>query len=195
MLKMQQKNILEATPAEIKAFAINFLGLDIDPGADDAAIFASVQQAHPGETIFVPLDDADQPVIDQAGDPPPRVEGSTQPEHGAQRQGLAGSLGRDDPKVTILIHNEERDGEVYSRDKEVGVNGRVWLLQRGKEITIPYRVFLALESAVKDSITHNKSTGEVISTKVKSVPYNAINRPSSEEIDAWHKRVDQQFCP
>ena len=75
------------------------------------------------------------------------------------------------------------------------MNGVVWLLQRGKPLTIPYRVFEALEIAVKDSITHDKNTGDVHSTLVRTVPYQVLERPSDEEVAAWRARTDHLFCP
>lgn len=190
-MKMTPKHIVEASPEERRKFAVQFLGLDIEEGASDEAVYAKIEAAHDSETIFV-MEEPEP--ADMAGAAPPPVDGAREtPEARVDRQ--QGSLGRDDPRVEITINNEERDGEIYSRDKEVGVNGVVWLLQRGKRISIPLRVFLALEAAVKDSITHDKNTGEVHSTKVKSVPYNVHSLPSQQEIAEWRARVAGDFCP
>jgi len=202
-MKMIQKLLLEATPAEIKLFATNFLGLDLEADDNDVTIYAKVEAAHPSETIFVPEDAETFAQADMIGLPPQRPAGAREPSpNSSDGDRMAGSFGRDDPKVTLTINNEDRGGEVYSRDVPVGVNGVVWLLQRNKPITVPYRVFAALELAVRDSITMDGQTGEVHHTAVRTVPYNVIDGPTRAEVAEWMARqdangasVNNTFCP
>lgn len=182
--KFETKNINEATPEEVRAFAKTFLGIPIDDDDNDATVLAKVKAAHEGETIFV----ANEPVAtEQTGSEPPDVERKGE---GA----LVGGLGRGDPKVQLTLHAEERDGVIISRHKEVGVNGVVWLLKRGESITIPYRVFLALNDAERHVITHTQD-GEVREQVVKNCPFNIEKMPSQAEIDAWHAATDAVFVP
>lgn len=182
MKKFEKKNIDVATPDEIRAYAVQFLGI-IDTDANDDEILAKVRAATEGKEIFVATAPEE---TDQAGSNPRDVEG--------RGGGLVGSFGRDDPKVRLTIHAEERDGVVVNRHKEVAVNGVAYLLKRGESIEIPYRYFLALENAERDSITHT-SEGEVRTQKVKNTPYNVERMPSPEEIKAWHERTDALFVP
>lgn len=185
MRKFETVTIDDATPEQRRYFAQSFLGVPIDEDASDDEVLAKIRAAHEGDTIFVPAETGD-PVADQTGSPPPDTE--------KVGGGLVGSLGRDDPKVTLTLHAEERDGQVVNRHKEVGVNGVVWLLKRGETITIPYRVFLALDNAERHVITHT-SEGEVREQRVKNTPFNIERMPPAEEIKAWHERVDNEFVP
>lgn len=182
MRKFETVNIKEATPQQLRDYATSFLGIPVD-NDDDAAVLAKVRAANEGETIFVR---AAPEETDQTGSPPPNTGGTG--------GNIVGSLGRKDPKVTVTLHADERDGVVNNRHKEVGVNGVVWLLKRGEPITIPYRVFEALNNAEQHVITMT-GEGEVRDQKVQRVPFNIVSMPSAEEIAAWHAETDGQFVP
>ena len=181
--KFETKSLSEATPEEVRAYALTFLGIPTED-LKDGEVLAKVQAAQEGDTIFVATEEPDK---DQTGSPP-------QPEEGQITSGLVGSFGRDDPKVTITLHAEERDGVVINRHKEVGVNGVVWLLKRGESITIPFRVYEALKNAERHVITHT-TEGEVREQVVKNTPFNVERMPPKEEIDAWHAKTDAMFVP
>lgn len=177
----EEKNIGDATTEEVRDYATTFLGIPTE-GITTDEVLAKVRAATEGDTIFVRV--APEPA-DMAGVPPPDVEPQSK---------LQGGLGHSDPKVGIVLHNEERDGNVINRHKEVGVNGVVWLLKRGERIDVPYRVFLALKNAERSVITHN-GEGEVMTQNVKSTPYNIEHMPSAAEIADWEKRTTNQFVP
>jgi len=180
--KFESVNINEATPDQIRGYASSFLGIPTDDVAD-ADVLAKVRASIEGETIFVNI--AEEPA-DQTGSDPVRPEGAN--------TALVGSLGRSDPKVTLTLHAEERDGVVVNRHKEVGVNGIVWLLKRGESITIPYRVYEALKNAERHVITHT-SDGEQREQIVLNTPFNIESMPSEKEIADWHAKTDHQFVP
>lgn len=185
MRKFESITIDTATPTQLRNYAQSFLGIPVE-GDDDAAILAKVRAANEGDTIFISTGPAETPAS-QTGAAPPDVEKK-------QGGGIVGSLGRDDPKVTLTLHAEERDGVVVNRHKEVGVNGVVWLLKRGQSITIPYRVYKALELAERHVITHTQD-GEQREQVVKNTPYNIEKLPSEQEVADWHARTDDQFVP
>jgi hypothetical protein len=187
MRQFETKTISEATAAELRAYAVTFLGIPVADDEDDAKVLAKVKAANEGNTIFVAK--AAEP-SDQTGSPPPKPAD----DNIGTGAGLVGSLGRDDPKVQLTLHAEERDGVVVNRHKEVGVNGVVWLLKRGESITIPYRVFKALDDAERHVITHT-GAGEVREQKVKNTPFNIERFPSDADIRAWHERTDAVFVP
>lgn len=184
--KFETKSLSEAAPKEVRAYATTFLGIPTD-GLEDGEVMAKVQAAQEGDTIFVAAE-SELPAS-QAGSPPQPADGQEE-----RSGGMVGSLGRSDPRVTITLHAEERDGVVVNRHKEVGVNGVVWLLKRGMSITIPYRVFEALKNAERHVITHT-SEGEVREQVVRNTPYNVEVMPPQEEIDAWHAKTDALFVP
>jgi len=181
--KFETININEATTEQVRAYATNFLGIMTDE-VEDPEVLAKVRASIEGDTIFVATPPEEG---DQTGTPPPKVEESV-------GGGLVGSLGRDDPRVRLTLHSEERDGVVENRHKEVGVNGVVWLLKRGEPITIPYRVYLALKNAERHIITHT-TEGEQREQIVLNTPFNVEQLPPAEEIAAWHRKTDQMFVP
>ncbi len=192
MPKFSQKPLVDATDAELRTFATEFLGLEVEPDSSSTAIASLILTAQGWagdgtEMIFV----VEAPEAQsQAGAPPPFVPGATAPVPAAPQGAMHGSLGHEDPKVTIRISNENRNGEVYSRDVAVGVNGRCCQLRRNVDVTIPYRVYLALRGAVEDSVTHDARTGEEMHTDVDRVPFTVIRLPSDEEVAAWHTKID-----
>lgn len=188
MRKFETINIDEATPVQLREYAQSFLGVPVE-GEEDGAVLAKVRAANEGDTIFVRA--TTEAPASQSGSAPRNPDAQEEKPQGG---GIVGSLGRRDPKVTLTLHAEERDGVVVNRHKEVGVNGVVWLLKRGESITIPYRVFHALENAERHVITHTKD-GEVREQKVKNTPYNIERMPSPEQIAAWHAETDGLFVP
>lgn len=184
MRKFETVSIADATTDQLRQFAERFLGLPVQDD-DDSAVLAKIKAAHEGDTIFI---EPDVPATDQTG-APPRAPGDE-----IKGGGIVGSLGRDDPKVTLTLHAEDRDGVVVNRHKEVGCNGVVWLLKRGESITIPYRVFHSLNNAERHVITHT-SEGEQREQVVKNTPFNIEKMPSADEIAAWHKQTDDAFTP
>lgn len=184
MKKFETVKIDDATPTQLRDYASTFLGIPITDD-DDAAVLAKVRAANEGDTIYVRVGD---PETSQTGSPPPKVE------EDRMGGGIVGSLGRKDPKVRLVLHAEEKDGVVLNRHKEVGVNGQCWLLKRGEEITIPYRVYEALNNAERHVITMTPD-GEQREQVVKNVPFNIVHMPSAAEIDAWHRETDNQFVP
>lgn len=184
MQRFESKTIDEATPEELKAYAIQFLGIPIDDTDTDATVLAKVRSANEGDIIWI----APQQQTDQTGSAPPA------PDDVATGSGLMGGLGRGDPKVQLTIHAEERDGVVNTRHKEVGVNGVVWLIKRGVSVEVPYRVYLVLQNAIRDNQTHDLE-GNMIHQNVHSVPFSVERMPSQAEIDAWEARTRDQFAP
>lgn len=183
MQKFETVKLADSKPEQRREFAQRWLGVSVD-GLTDDEVLAKITASHEGDTIFL---EKDAPPVDQTGSPPPKpgeIQGG----------GIVGSLGRGDPKVRIVVHAEERDGVVDNRHLPVGVNGMVWLLKRGEEITIPYRVFEALNNAERHVITMTKD-GEQREQRVKNSPFNIVHMPPAEEIAAWHERVDQLHLP
>jgi hypothetical protein len=188
-MKFETKTLAEASANEVRDYATSFLGIPSE-GLSDGEVLAKVRAANDGETIYVRVDEGGVP--DQAGSAPPLVSdvGST--------GGLKGGLGRGDPKVQLTLHAEERDGVVSTAHKSVGVNGVVWLIKRGVSVSVPLRVFYALDVAVRENISHDQSPdneGVPIIQKVHSTPFNIERMPPQDEIDAWQARTGDLELP
>lgn len=97
---------------------------------------------------------------------------------------------RHDPKVTISITPNK---EAYGKHVPVCVNGDNLVLEVGKEVSIPYRHYLALKNAVEIVLTQEQDsrTGELIEveTPAYTIQFNVLSLPSQAEIDAFHERT------
>jgi hypothetical protein len=190
MSSIKSIQIDEATPAQIAAFARNFLNLDVSPEASDDQILSRVKAAQPGiATIFVMADEFEEverinpPLASQV------LEGEAQ-----NVDRLAGSLGRDDPRAIISIMSVESEDGRGSEDVPIGVNGRIWQLQRGKDLNVPWRVVEALRRCVQTIVRHDDE-GNVTEREAARYPFTILQSPSQQEIADWHERTDGAFCP
>ena len=183
-------------PHQRKAYAINFLNLDIDDGDDDGDIVAKIRAAQPGvTTIFIEEQDQALQGSDQFDSPVPLGE-----DGAAVQQARSGTLGQRDPKAVIHISAVESDDGRGNDDVYVGVNGRGWQLKRGEDLTVPWRVVEALGLTIPTNIRHeqqNDGSGNVkiIEQQTRRFPVQIVSRPSLEDIEAWHAETDNKFCP
>lgn len=180
MTPVKSISLDEATAAQKRSFATDFLNLDVPADAGEEAIDALIAQAQPGATMIFVQDaepsQADAPAI------------SDESETGR----MVGTLGKTDPRYTILIPVVDSDDDTGAADVVVGVNGRAWQIKRGVEVSVPARVFFALENASGDKIDHvgrGEDIAEVV-TKFKRFPVQVLERPTEAELKAWHERVD-----
>jgi hypothetical protein len=181
----------EASPIQVRAFATNFLNLDIPDTADDAAVLAAVRQASPNiATIFELVDEND-------AEEPAQQNGAAAaiplaPEEFAGR--TQGTLGHDDPRCLIQIPVIESEDGSGAQDVLVGVNGRAWQLKRGVNLDVPYRVVAALDNAYQHILRHDEQ-GNELRHDSKRYPYNWVGaQPSEQEIEAWVERTGAEFC-
>lgn len=49
------------------------------------------------------------------------------------------------------------DGETYKDDVQVGVNGKMWVIQRGKPVKVPRKVAAALENSTLQDVAAAKA--------------------------------------
>jgi hypothetical protein len=188
-MAIKQVDIFEATPEQRLDYAISFLGLDATESAQmsEQDLFTRISEANGGATNIFYQDNSDVPAaLQQQGDAPdPRHE------H-VPGAAMAGSLGHEDPKVTLIVNVEQRNGETYDKDLPVGVNGRCWLIKRGVRATVPLRVFLAMQDAIQTNYTHVIDGADVreIASDSPRIAYQYISGPSPAEIAEWRERTD-----
>lgn len=181
--------LADATPEQLRDYATNFLNLDASAADSDDAIRSLIQSAQPNNpTIF--YQEADT-VADVAATETAEVQ--LRPEEAPGK--IAGSLGHGDPRAVIFIPVVEAEGG--DRDVPVGVNGRAWLLKRGHDLPVPWRVVAALESAIADVVTHRTDEGHEGEIDVRAssrFPFSFKERPTEAEIEAWRARIGAEFC-
>tara|TARA_R110000772_G_scaffold263783_1_gene383735 strand:+ start:60 stop:605 length:546 start_codon:yes stop_codon:yes gene_type:complete len=181
-MSLEAKEITETTAEQRKTYAAAILNLELEDNATDEQVLAAIQTAQPGVSkIFVEVAEA------------PSVQDEvTQDIPAAQGERVAGSHGRGDPMATIMIPKQESAGG--KDDVAVSVNGFAWGLKRGVDLTVPWRVVVALGYTEQDLITHTDE-GDVLIDKSQRIPFNLMDRPSREEIADWFEKTKDAFCP
>lgn len=106
---------------------------------------------------------------------------------------LVGGIGANDPKVRLIVGQTPMPG---GKDPvPVAVNGKTLVIQRGMEVELPYRFYLALEAAIREEVTQDEKSGELHISTVTNYPLQVRALPSDEEIANWHARVDNETMP
>ncbi len=184
---MTMKKIADAAPHELRKYAADVLNLDLTGSESDAEVLALVQRAQPGnENIFV----EQTPVDDEAP-----LTGSFDTINHEEAGRVTGSLGRSDPRVVINIPFQGEDN-IGRADVAVGVNGVIWQIKRNHNVTVPWRVVVALGLTVQDIVRHDMEKDEVIITPTMRFPVTfPEGRPDPAVIEAWMERTAEAFCP
>ena len=189
-MSISMKPIEEASAYELRAFATNFLNLEMTGSESDVEVKALIQRAQPeAKTIFVNSEEADEAMpLGQT------TTISSDDAYAGERQ--AGSLGKQDPRVIINSPVGSGDDVLSRSDVAVGVNGVVWQIKRGVDVDVPLRVVEALGLTEQDIVRHNFEDDSVIVTKAMRFPINfPKGKPSDEVMKAWHDRVDDLVMP
>lgn len=191
----------EATPDQKRAYARDFLNLELQPNATDDQVDSLLRSAQPGIAMIFYLEEEEVAPAPAPNKPlapgalkfeDGAVEAELRPEEGPGRQ--VGSLGKEDPRWLIEIPVVETEDGSGGKDVIVGVNGRAWQIKRGVEVSLPHRVIVALDHAVTSVLRHNPDNGDDIRRESKRFPYQIIERPSKDAIAAWDKAMASQFC-
>jgi hypothetical protein len=185
----------ETTPIEqadhpsLRAFAELTLGIEVKDGVNATQLRAKIRQARPDVTeipVIARVVPAAQPapadvrVEARAKVPPALAYSLTSPQT--------------DPKVKVIF--QRTADKTRSREVTIGCNGYVCRYQRGAQIDIPYRIYLAALDSVErqavDTDEINPNTGLPFKSweEVQSYPMQVIAMPSDEEIAAWRAAVD-----
>ena len=148
----------EATEAQLREFAQDTLGIEIKASAKIEQVRAQVEQAW----------DRDIPIIEAA--PKPTLAGDQPvPVTDTQQDPVEG-------KVRINIGIQETAGG--NDAVPVGVNGRIMLIPRGKDVDIPESYLEALQHAVTfkyDALEDGMGINPV-PRKVQLYPFQIIGR-------------------
>lgn len=209
MSNFVMKPLDETTDAEKAFYARSILNLDLAPDAKPADIETAIRSAQPNVTqIFVEAA-APEAVQDQAPESAPDPNHVMHPEQLSDPRSQmdpaqvsdavvrqVGSLGQNDPRVTIRIGKTDQVDGTGQSDVGVGVNGRVWQIKRGVDVSVPIRVLFALNNCEQDLVTHDPETFEVLINTSNRFPLSLpLGAPSRDEVREWFERTKDQFCP
>lgn len=184
--------IQDAKNAELIEHALN-QGLDAKLGQSNAFLINLIQTAAPG-TTEITVQETTPPAGTRAGPPldpradPPQVPGDR----------MVGSSFRDDPRVTVMIPSTDTPGG--DRAVQVGVNGVAFLIERNRDVPVPYRVYEALQNSEQINYEQvanpqNPLQPLVVERRVKGYPFSVSERPSEAVVAAWRERVADTFAP
>lgn len=169
--------INEATADQLREYCEVFLGIHVspNPGTKPETIKAKILQAKP-DIEFIENEVEEEPAVPE-GAAPQKVDGA--------KRGYGPGTSQFDPKVKIRINQSEGPGG--NRGVPVGVNGQIMILPRGEVIEVPYRYYLALDQAVQATYHQDPKTHEPIASVGHSYPFQVIQMPPQEDIEAWHE--------
>ncbi|MBF5091918.1 hypothetical protein F1640_18355 [Novosphingobium sp. NBM11] len=206
--KPDRVKIDDAEFETLKHFATVILGIEIKDGTNGAQIRAKIRAAMPNaDTIplpppppepIVPPVALTNPIVQQALANPVKDENPlARPAAVSLPASAELQHASRDPKVGIRFH--KTDDKRRSRDVTIGVNGDIYRCQRGVDVKIPYRVYLAVldakEHIAVDSDEINPATGEPFKVweEVYSYPFTVNSMPSDAEINDWLARTGAGF--
>ncbi len=180
--------LANATDEQIRDFA-ETMQIDTSTARDRAGLIAMLGLAWEHDYIRVLVEADDDDGGEAAGEP-----AITQTETiDATAQRMTGGIGENDPKVRIRITKTEQVG---GKDPvPVGHNGRTVVIQRDKDVDIPYRFYCALKDAIREDVTQDPSTGDITTDAVTAYPVSVLAMPSPEQIAAWEARTAKDFAP
>jgi len=191
---MKQIPIGEATPDQVRNFAL-MVGCDLSPNDSPETVTAKLKLVWQGATITAadtPADNIGALGGDLRTAPEDRQPGESSPFAAVARaERVVGSTGKNDPRVILQVQRP-RFGNDVSKAQDyvtVAVNGVGFQIKSGQPVDVPYRVWEALNNAMRVEITHDDE-GEVVETSVHAYPFNVLERPSAREVEAWHQATD-----
>lgn len=181
----------EAEFSDLKAFAELALGLEVKTGTNASQLRAKIMTAMPG-IVDVPAAAAPPPPVVAEGDPPARRVITAVEEEAMHLMDQA-----NDPRVELTIN--KTDDKRRAKDVTMSVNGVTVRIQRGKRVSVPYRVYSVLNNAIEkqpvptDDV--NPLTGEYIMgwEDVHSYPFQIHSMPDEKDIKAWLAATSDKF--
>lgn len=156
---MSEKKIplAEATAEQIRAFGQTYLGLSFPANTREETMRAKVAAAWDKPDIIV--DEAEPQATPQGATPPPVTDAQQPPKR---------------KMVRVLIHRTDDDGG--DEAVPLGVNGRVMLVPRGKEVDIPSTYYEVLRNAVTHRFESYKEGGiNPVPREVPLYPHHVIS--------------------
>lgn len=193
----------DADMTTLKHFAELALGIEVKAGTNAAQIRAKIKQAMPDIKDVPPLPDPPAPIAaaqPAPAAPPFPVEGENpalRPAAVSRPASMALAHARFDPKVRLKI--QKTDDKRRAKEVTVGVNGDVWRMQRGVEVEVPYRVYLALCDAKEHAAVETDQINPITQLpimaweEIPSYPFQVLSMPSDAEIAAWHTATRDGF--
>lgn len=150
---MKQISIDEATATQLAMFANVHLGLDVHLRQGSAAIKAEMAKVG-----------YDKDYIEVEDEPAPK----------ATKAVAAGEVSG--KKIKIMIPNQETPGSSMGKEAvPVGVNGKVYLIKRGIEVSVPEEVVAVLRNANKIQFDRGPNGEPINPTEVPTYPFSILS--------------------
>lgn len=190
----------EADFASLKHHAEVTMGLEVKAGTNSKQIAAKIRKADSAIEEIPVVDSAPEQDAGPAKEVTP-ARSTTQA--GAEKvapvtRGHSDPMhSSNDPKVELTI--AKTADKTRAKVADIMVNGVVFRIKRGERVTVPYRVYEALENAKEkqavDSDEINPITGEPFKEweEVLSYPFNVHKLPDEEEVEKWRAATSEGF--
>jgi len=164
-MSVDKNSVATADVAALRAYGKEVMGENFAPAMKEENIRKKVAD-HLGIEI------TDSPPTEA----PPVAKRFKAPKPGKMYASKADAIA---DKVTIKIPIEK--GEGGDQDVFVGWNGQSYLIQRGKEIDIPYGAFCSLMDAVTTEFYQSDMDNAMTSSDAQTIPVQLINDPRAAE--------------
>lgn len=172
-MQIAKKPIEEASDADLRAFAIDFMQLELAENATRAQTLAALSKVWKQPFINVTAsDDAVQ------GDSP-----AVQPK--VEAKDLTTRY-QDDPVVECIIGTTSYPGG--EEPASPCVNGKMLVVPRNIKVKLPYRFYDALRNSYED-VSRPGPNNTITTTRTTNFPLQEVVLPPQSEIDAWHERT------
>lgn len=151
----RQIDIKEATETQLRDFGRDTLGLNLPPNAKIETLRAKITAAWNKDYILVPGEETESK---QEGDAPHPVTDDQMPP----KKGL------------VKIHIQLTEDPGGDEPVPVGVNGKVMLIPRGKDVEVPHAYFEVLSNAIAHK--YDPMPGGGINPVPRAVPLYPFQR-------------------
>ncbi len=170
-MQIEKKPLEDASDAELRTFATDFMQLEIAQSATRTQMLAQLSKVWK------------QPFINVAAEAQAAQTGEVKPE--VVRKDLTPRY-QDDPVVLCKIGTTSYPGG--EEPAAPNVNGIQLVVPRQVPLRLPYRVYLALKDSYED-FTRPDANGHPVTTRTTNFPFEEVTLPPQAEIDAWFART------
>jgi len=166
MTQIKTVQVSDATDAQLLEYAQQNLE-NVHPNTGREKLLAKVAQAAPNGSITV--SDEAQEATD--------THSTIVPETGRDKNG----------ELLVQVQLNAPGDDESPQPALVGVNGKMWRIQYGKPVEVPFSVYEALNNAMVTSVTQNKAA-EMIKNTRHTYPFNLLS-PAMAEIVAYRETL------
>lgn len=188
----------DATADQLRLWCMMYLGQSMPPNTKPETMAAKLRAI--GHEEFEVEENAGGAVAERlpssrGAGPAPNAPQTVEDYLALYPKGVPDLTGMRDPPVIMMIPHQDKEGG--QRPVFVGVNGTSYTIPRGKNVSVPWRYYLALKDAVEATYQPDPNDHySLIRTDTPSYPIQVVQLPPKAWVLAWEQaqgigRVDE----